>query len=118
MRQYYETLEAAVQDPSSSHADLEALLDPECPCRQILAVLREEARRRRRVDYTLTISNLTVPNATASGGTAHVTVVQSAGHLYDASGRIVERIAPLTQTYFIDVRPTDGEWRILRVSER
>jgi hypothetical protein len=113
---YYDALEAAVHDPSANLARLEAMLDPACACREILDVLREEARRGRHADYTLEIATLTVPDKTPERGIARLTVVQSAGNLYDASGRVVERIKPTTDAYFVEVRSNGGRWRVARVT--
>src|ERR1044071_3727216 len=53
VRSYYAALERAAHAPGSFTDDLARLIDPACSCRQVIDVLREEARRGRHGDYTL-----------------------------------------------------------------
>lgn len=118
VRDYYASLQDAVHDPTHGVEALAARIDPRCPCRQIVDVLREEARKGRHASYSLSLRDLTVPNASPTGGTAFVTVVQSAGTLYDASGHAVEAIAGRTDAFVVDVGAHDGRWLITRISAR
>lgn len=118
VRAYYAALEAAVHDPQHEIERLDATLEPACACRAIVDVLRKEASRGRRADYALTVEALTVVDAGDSGGTARVTVVQSRGQLYDRNGRVIQKITPVTSTYFVEVRAAAGAWRIARVIEK
>ena len=116
VRWYYAALQAAVQDPARNRADLEPLLDPSCPCREILAVLDREAEQGRYVDYTLSVSDVRVADESPTRATARVTVEQSSGRLYDSSGRVVERISAVTERYFVELRRAGEQWRVSRVS--
>jgi hypothetical protein len=118
VRAYYAALAAAVHDPARNTRALDELLDPSCPCREIVGVLNDEARRGRHADYSLAVTALTVPRETANSGTAYATVVQSPGHLFDSSGRVVENIPAMTRTYFIDVRTRNARWVVLRVTAK
>lgn len=118
VRAYYDALQAAVQEPARKTDALAKLIDPVCACRQIVEVLQDEARKGRRADYTLTVTRVAVPDASPSRGTATVTIAQSAGRLYDSSGRVVDKVSATTSTYFIELRNSSGQWRIARVTEQ
>ena len=118
VRAYYAAMEAAVHEPARHTDTLAKLIDPACACHQIVDVLRDEAKKGRHADYTLTVKRIAVPDASPSRGTATVTVAQSSGSLYDSSGRVVDKVAASTSTYFLELRNHSGQWRVARVTEQ
>ena len=112
---YFDALYAAGLDPAGKTDELEALIDPSCPCRQVIDVLREQASDGRYVDYRYTLRDVTVVDVDARAGHVRYTVRQSPGALRDRTGRAVKSYPASSDRYSaVFVRASDG-WLLKRL---
>ena len=117
LRAYFDALYAAGLDPANKTDELAELIHDSCSCRAVVGLLKEQARRNRHVDYTYTLRDVRVIEASSRSGTVRYTVRQSAGALRDASGRAIERYPLMTSHYTARFTNDHGRWTLERLDE-
>lgn len=114
---YFEALNAALRDPATKTDALAALIDPSCTCFQAVEALRAEARQGNYFDYRYSVSNVRVQQAGALGASLTYTVHQSAGHLRNRDGRVIESFSANTGTYSVHLRRSGSTWLLDRLDQ-
>lgn len=118
LQAYIDALYAAGLDPANKTDELAVMLSPTCTCRDVLRVLREEARLGRYIDYQYTLRDVLVIDAGPLGANLSYTVHQSAGAERERSGRVVTRFKPAATRYAAHLVRVDGRWLLDRVEEQ
>lgn len=112
---YFAALNAALRDPANRTDALAALIDPACPCRQVLALLRDLADDGHYIDYRYTVSDVRIQQAGSLGASMTWTAAQSAGAERTSEGRVVESFPARTSHYSAHFRRGDGAWLLDRL---
>lgn len=113
---YYAALNAAVRDPAGKTDALASLIAPSCECRQVVDVLRSEARQRHYLDYSYTTHNIRVISVGSLGGNATYVVVQSPGHERSSDGTILHSYPGSTEKFSAHFRREGSTWLLDRAS--
>lgn len=114
---YYAALTAAANDPARNTNALELLISPTCTCREVLDMLRAEAARGHRLDYTYRVEGLKIVEVNRNGGVALYSVVQSPGSQRDSRGRVLASYPGSNQRFSAEFVRRNDQWLLNRANQ-
>jgi hypothetical protein len=112
---YISALNEALLHPARSTDALSRLIAPDCPCTSVLGLLRSEARQGRYLDYSYSVSGVSVQQVGELGGSATYVADQTAGHERTLDGKIIETFGESRARYSVHFRRHGDAWLLDRL---
>jgi hypothetical protein len=113
---YYRALTLAAHDPKHRTDSLARLIAPDCECRQVVDLLRNEARQGRYLDYSYAVRDVRVVAVGDLGGDATYVVVQTAGHERSGDGTVLHSYPASTERFSAHFSRRSNGWILTRAA--